>query len=35
MIEEIAEKVIVDSVTSNNPIIPSKSEVLEILSSRL
>lgn len=35
MIEDIAEKVIADSVTSNNPIMPSKSEVLGILSSRL
>jgi alcohol dehydrogenase class IV len=31
----IAKKVIADSVTSNNPILPSKSEVLGILSSRL
>jgi alcohol dehydrogenase class IV len=35
MIEDIAEKVIADSVTSNNPIMPSKSEVLGILTSRL
>jgi alcohol dehydrogenase class IV len=35
MIENIAEKVIADSVTSNNPVMPSKSEVLGILSSRL
>ena len=35
MIEDIAEKVIADSVTSNNPVMPSKSEVLGILSSRL
>jgi alcohol dehydrogenase class IV len=35
MMEGIAEKVIADSVTSNNPIMPSKPEVLGILSSRL
>ena len=32
---DIAKAVLVDSVTSNNPIIPSESQVLEIISSRI
>jgi alcohol dehydrogenase class IV len=35
MVEAIADTTLADSVTSNNPVMPTKQEVVEIISSRV